>query len=220
MAPEIKGTYTRIGIHNPQGQIDDPGVAWEVAHLEKPARDREIELERQLCVGLTQEQEDNIALMNGLQEKYPKVFKEQIDGEGRKALTVKIVGEPARKLGGVNQLIICQEGFFGVSDKIPIGSVNITAFLNAVIERGKIFHRDEGHQPIIGLPASQILTQEAKNRSLLDTVVFGKINFKSTHLFDSLKTVFEANQAENMRLERIHQESEKPLDIQAILAKL
>jgi len=56
-----------------KGRIADPGEAQELANLEKPARDREITMEKEHETGLTEEERKNIEVMQGVKKKYPNL---------------------------------------------------------------------------------------------------------------------------------------------------
>lgn len=69
--------------------IADPKVAEELAYIEKPDRDATLTREKELAEGLTEVQKQNMAVMEGLQEKYPHAFIEKTDNKGRKYLIIK-----------------------------------------------------------------------------------------------------------------------------------
>jgi hypothetical protein len=74
--------------YDEEGRIKSPDQAQEIAKLEKPARDRELELKKQTETGLTQEQRDNLQIMKGLKEKYPDAFESVIDDKGREVMII------------------------------------------------------------------------------------------------------------------------------------
>mgnify|MGYP001569343252 CR=1 FL=1 len=105
------------------GRIADKDVAHEVANLEKPARDRELELKRQVGVGLTKEQEGNVALMADLKAKYPDAFIGHVDDKGREVLVLKLriplppPEEQERDIVGGRVFVFTQNGAFGIQER-------------------------------------------------------------------------------------------------------
>lgn len=78
------------GFYNEHGQIADQNTGHEIASLEQPARDRELELRRQQETGLTEEEKNNIAIMEGIKEKYPLAIRYSIvDPRGRQYLIIE-----------------------------------------------------------------------------------------------------------------------------------
>ena len=65
------------------GRIAEVAPAEELAHLEKPARDRELNLKKEAEEGLTAEQKKNIEIMDGVEQKYPHAFKTIQDESGK-----------------------------------------------------------------------------------------------------------------------------------------
>jgi len=76
---------TAPSFYTEKGQIAKPAPAEEVAHLEDPARTREINLKKESEEGLTAEQKKNIEIRDGVEQKYPDAFK-TIQSESGKVL--------------------------------------------------------------------------------------------------------------------------------------
>ena len=96
---------TTPNFYNEHGQVADPAKAQEIANLEKPARDRELSLNKEHVEGLTEEQKKNIEIMDGVEKKYPNAF-ETIEHDSGKVLWGK-------KPGG-GSVILSKEGVFGI----------------------------------------------------------------------------------------------------------
>jgi len=103
------------GFYNELGRIADKDVASEVANLEKPARAREAELKRQIEIGLTPDQEKNIAIMELIKTKYPDAFEARIDDNGRQILVVDMILTAKNSVGLNGVLFITQEGILQLS---------------------------------------------------------------------------------------------------------
>lgn len=97
--------------YDKEGRIKDVGKAREIAELEKPAQDRELKLREETESGLTQREEDNLAIMEGLEQKYPHAFEPKIDDKGRKALVLR----EALLLSHANGLVLTQEGHLAIN---------------------------------------------------------------------------------------------------------
>ncbi|MDO8488280.1 MAG: hypothetical protein Q7S31_03115 [bacterium] len=102
-------------LYNEFGQIKDKKTAHEIANLERPARDRELELRRQAETNLTTAERENLAIMAKYQEKYPEAFEKKIlDSSGRQVLVVDtgLSNGQAEGNGLDGVLYFTQEGFF------------------------------------------------------------------------------------------------------------
>lgn len=105
---------TAPSFYTKEGQIAKPAPAEELAHLEKPARDRELNLKKESEGGLTAEQKKNIKIMNGVEQKYPHAFK-TIQNESGKVLW-------GQKPGGGGSIIFGKEGVFRIyGETMPEG---------------------------------------------------------------------------------------------------
>jgi hypothetical protein len=180
------------------GRIADPNVAQEIANLEKPARDLELGLERQAQIGLNPEQEKNVELMKGLEEKYPKAFQHAVDSKGRKILFTEVRGQPAGVLGS-GSLLISQEGIYGLSttswgSSFELNDLNLTATLDAVANRQDEFKTAQGGW--LGFKKDSVLTESgvAKVRGDQPNEPIRHIDISLPSLRGALKENFEARQ--------------------------
>lgn len=218
----MEGNEGAAVMPQPINTVKDSGAATELAYLEKPARDREAELKRQEQTGLTKEQENNVTIMEGLQEKYPKAFEEVIDDEGRKIQTLNVWGDAARELG-VNKLLISQEGIIGISHNSPQfqnQEINFAGMIDAVVQKGnefgKFYHGWEGLEP------SDVLTPErSSNLDLIDKrVSVRKIDLLSAGDREHLKAAFIQSQESRISREQERKKLEESMNPQKILADL
>ncbi len=100
--------------YDDSGRIKNPEAAHDIANLEKPAKDRELELRRQAETNLTKEERENLAIMAKYSEKYPDAFEKQmVDSLGREVLVVDTGVFSGKARGGLDgALYFTQEGFF------------------------------------------------------------------------------------------------------------
>ena len=207
----------------PINTIKDSGAAQELAYLEKPARDREAELKRQEQTGLTKEQEGNVAILEGLQEKYPKAFNEIIDDKGRKVLTLDVWGNPVRRLG-TSKLLISQEGIIGMgsSNFHPQDQeINFAGVVDAVAEKGSEFGRRHGGWE--SFEPSQVLMSGSIRKEIVEKgekVGVRKIDLLSAGEREDLKTAFVQSQENNISREQERKKKEESMNPQKILADL
>ncbi len=191
--------------------------------MEKPARDREAGLKRQEQTGLTKEQEGNIAILEGLQEKYPKAFNEIIDDKGRKVLTLDVWGNPVTRLG-TNKLLISQEGIIGMGSSgfhPQDQEINFAGTIDAVAEKGSEFGRRHGGWE--SLEPSQVLMPGSRRKEIMEEgekVGVRKIDLLSAGEREDLKTAFVQSQEKNISREQERKKKEESMNPQKILADL
>lgn len=145
------------------GRIKDPGAAEEVAHLEKPAREREAELERQAKEGLTERERANLEIMSGLKEKYPDALESRVDDKGREILILPRVS--VQNQHGSTETFFTQHGHISVEIGSHIDDLNMTGIVDFLGESGdkiKLGYREFGQWSSI--PMDRAWKSEAIDR--------------------------------------------------------
>lgn len=215
---------TPQSMYDSEGKIQEPKKAEELAYLEKPARDREAELKRQEQTGLTKEQEGNVAILEGLQEKYPKAFNEAIDDKGRKVLTLNVWGDLANRLAG-RKVVISREGVFSISGDVSYGDgdLDTTRLIDAYVEKRDEPGKSILQKTVLQADPSEVLSPEGKERFKgrpQKYIPMYTIDLSNENQREALKTALIQARDYSVKKEQERTEQEKKMDPQKILADL
>lgn len=223
----------------PQRRIQDPETAHEIAIIEKQqgrehSLAREAELLRQAGTGLTQEEENNITIMEGLQEKYPQAFEELIDSRGRKVLTMQTLGQPGSQLQSY-RVFVTQEGVIGTKEVsgqpyLQTSDIDMANLIDTFVKarEGKENPDQTEFQTSLSLILSQAGQERISNppsaRAVIDTEKAGVVLRDINLVDESVRSVFKEAlvQAQNhgVKAEQEQVQAERQMDPQAILKEL
>lgn len=204
--------------YTPEGQVADKKVAEGLAYLEKPARDREAELNRQSETGLTERQKANIELMNGLEEKYPLAFDKIIDDKGRKILAINPVGDQTATWGLGKFLMFTEQGVFTHTDGntyLDRERLNSTRFLDTISEGG--YREGQGGFMVFD---KEDVVAEKEAKLFADRMPFLRIDLGDDRVLDAMKIQFEMRQGWKVQLQAKEDAKQAKLDTKIILGKL
>ncbi len=206
------------------GQIRDPDKAHDIANLEIPARERELELKRQDETNLTKEERENLAIMAKYSEKYPDAFEKRLeDGSGREILVVDTNVFSGHSLDGVDGVLyFTQEGFFRLAGS-NFGNFWLTKL--PADKAIKLAHDIKDSKPDIrGNYRSVGIDFEARESDgrSMDVRAGGMrldvIGNKSTR--DQIREIMVARQQSGEERNKQRQEADAAREIQSVLADL
>ncbi|OGM33741.1 hypothetical protein A3D01_06415 [Candidatus Woesebacteria bacterium RIFCSPHIGHO2_02_FULL_39_13] len=187
--------------YTPEGQIKDPNAAQEVATLEKPARDRELELRRQATEGVSERERGFLEIMTGLKVKYPDAFEVHVDDKGREVLVMPpVLGSRATRFSS-QETIFTQGGVMGIDATQKVEDLNLTNLVDLAIKKGDEFGAGGAFGMYESMPKSAALKPGTPDTNTQFThIALQRLNLQDNYERGQLKEAFQLAQEQGLRL--------------------